>query len=166
MEADFDWKIGNQISIAASFVRIVAAYSEIDSVNEESPPLVSVGAMLSTGGRAARSQVTRTFPRLAIDVNNPVVFPVPPFAHALNLFSAQPAFYTAANSTITYLGGASAGFSAVSTDLVNFVSDGVPFLQALASEDGVRFPEATKFVQLTTTSESSLFVTPCFTLNF
>lgn len=167
-EVDFDWKLGTQLSVAASFVRVSVAFAE---VNAGSPDQVSVAAMLSSGSRASRSQVTRTYPQLTLassggEAGNVVLFPIPPLAHALNLFAVQPEFYDDGAVTIRYVGGASAGFSAASTDLCSWSSDGAPFLQALATEDGVRFPEAAKFVEITNNSETDIVqVTPCFTLS-
>jgi hypothetical protein len=166
--ADFDWKTGNQLSFAASFFRIDIAYSE---VGESCPDRVSVGAMQSSGGRASRSQVTRTYPKLLIDDENPVIFPIPPYAHALYLFANDEDFYGddtgTPNVKIRYVGGASAGFSAVSTDLESFNVGAGLFKTALTCEDGVRFPEAARFVEVSTAVESTTYrFTPCFTLNF
>jgi hypothetical protein len=166
MQVDFDWKLGGQMSVGASFIRVEAAFSE----TVVSPDDVRVIAMFSSGSRAARSQVTRSYPQLItsnegdpVEVN---VFPIPPFAHALNLFALEPEFYETGGIQVRFLGGASAGFSAVSTDLESFITDGIPFLQALATEDGVRFPEAAKFVEVSTVLATSTFhYTPCFTLN-
>lgn len=164
-QVDFDWKNGNQISVAASFVRVLAAYSTTGALI--GPSEVQVAAMLASGSRAARSQATRTYPRLITNDSSVVVFPVPPMAHALNLFAEEPSFYSEDNVAIRFLGGANNGFSAASTaDLVSFVTDGRPFLEALSTEDGVRFPEAVKFIEISTTVEAQDYhVTPCFTLN-
>lgn len=166
--ADFDWKTGNQLSFSASFFRIDIAYSE---VGESCPEKVSVGAMQSSGGRASRSQVTRTYPKLLIDADNPVIFPVPPYAHALYLFANEQGFYEepagVPNVKIRYVGGASAGFSAVSTDLESFNVGAGLFKTALTCEDGVRFPEAARFIEVSTEVEDATYrFTPCFTLNF
>ncbi len=161
--ADFDWKTGNQLSIAASFVRIVAAYSEF---GPNTPDNVRIGAMLSSGSRAARAQATRSFPELIVNSSETVIFPIPPFAHALNLFAREPIFYDPGDVQIRYLAGASAGFSAVSTDFSPWVTDGTPFLPALGVEDGVRFPETARFVEISTvTVAQDYHVTPCFTLS-
>jgi hypothetical protein len=162
MACDFDWKMGNQLSVAASFIRLSAAYSE----TVLGPPNVKLTAMFSSGGRAARSQVTRSYPLLTFSDTQPVLFPVPPMAHALNLFSPSASFYTAAAVSVRFVGGASAGLSAVSTDLCALATDGVPFKQALATEDGVRFPETTRFVEIIKLGAAgTLFVVPSFTLN-
>ncbi len=165
---DFDWKEGNQISVAASFVRLSAAFSEVDAgpPGTTVPIKVSVGAMLSSGSRASRAQNTRTYPRLTFSDTGVVLFPVPPFAHALNLFSNDPAFYTAGTVQIRYVGAATAGFSAASTGLASWVSDAVPFRNALANEDGVRIPESARFVEIVGITPATTFhVTPCFTLS-
>lgn len=160
---DFDWKMGTQISVAASFIRISAAYSEIGT---NTPPEVRIAAMASYGSRAARSQVTRSYPLLTVSDSTVVLFPIPPLAHALNLFSLQQAFYDADNVQIRYLAGASAGFSTTSTSLVSWISDGQPFAQALATEDGVRFPETARFVEVTVEAADTTYeFTPCFTLS-
>jgi hypothetical protein len=167
--ADFDWKTGNQLSFAASFFRIDVAFSEI---GENAPSKVSVGAMQSSGGRASRSQVTRSFPKLLIDDENPVIFPIPPFAHALYLFANEEDFYGddgegVPNVSIRYVGGASAGFSALSTDLESFNVGAGLFKTALTCEDGVRFPEAARYVEVSTAKADTTYrFTPCFTLNF
>lgn len=164
-DADFDWKIGTQMSIAASFVRVSAAYSEIFNT----APVVSVGAMLSSGSRASRAQVTRSYPQLVI--NNDVeegtkIFPIPPLAHALNLFSREPDFYEVGAAQIRFISGANNGFNLPSNDLCSFAYDAAPFLVALANEDGVRFPESAKFVEISTTETGvDYHVTPCFTLS-
>lgn len=161
-EVDFDWKLGTQFSLCASFVRIKAAYSE----TFRAPDSVRVAAMMSSGGRASRAQTTRTYPQLLVTnaEGSAVLFPIPPMAFALNLF-AEPAFYEADAVTIRFIGGASSGFSSLSSDLVSFESDAVPFLSAL-SGDGIRFPEAAKYVQVTTSdSENGLLFTPSFTLS-
>lgn len=163
VEADFDWKAGTQLSMAASFVRVAAAFSE---VGPESPDTVRIGAMISSGSRAARSQVTRTFPRLLVDADHTVLFPVPPYAHALNLFSDNPDFYTADEFLIRYLGAANNGLSTTSTSLLSFQTDGLPFLAGLSSDDGVRFPEAARWVEISTAGAELANVTPCFTLSF
>ncbi len=167
-QADFDWKMGTQLSLAASFLRVAAAYSEIgDNVPQAG---VRIGAMIASGSRASRSQVTRSYPRLDIatsaEADSIVVFPVPPFAHALNLFATDQTFYGANKAIITFLGGASNGFSSSSSDLVTFKSDGQPFFTALATEDGVRFPECTRFVQVEAADGEEFSFTPCFTLSF
>ncbi len=162
-EVDFDWKEGNQISVAASFVRLTCAFSEIGVA--DAPSVVSVGAMLSSGSRAARAQNTRTFPQLSFTASSTVLFPVPPFAHALNLFSADAAFYTAGAAQIRYVGSANSGFSSSSGGLVSWISDAVPFRNALANEDGVRIPEAARFVELTGVTVGTYRVTPVFTLS-
>lgn len=161
-EANFDWKMGTQISLAASFVRISAAYSEF---GETTPDNVKIGAMLSSGSRAARSQVTRSYPQIILEDSDIALFPIPPFAHALNIFSAEPDFYNVGECTVRYVGGVSAGFSSATSDLVSFESDGVPFLAGLANEDGVRFPETARFVQVQA-GTGSYPITPCFTLSF
>lgn len=164
---DFDWKNGNQLSVVASFVRVMAAFSTTGT--QIAPPEVTVGAMFASGGRAARSQATRTYPQLIVNdgEDGTVVFPVPPMAHALNLFCVEPEFYEAGNVEVRFLGGANNGFSAASdADLVSFVTDGVIFLQALATEDGVRFPESVKFIEVSGVADAQDFhFTPCFTLN-
>ncbi len=164
---DFDWRTGNQLSVAASFVRVLAAYSTSGALL--APNEVTVGASLASGSRAGRSQATRTFPRVIVSnaEEGTVVFPVPPQAHALNIFSEDPEFYEVGDVQIRFLGGANNGFSAASTaDLVSFVSDGVPFLHALSTEDGVRFPESVKFIEISTSTEDQDYhITPCFTLN-
>lgn len=163
MVVDFDWKVGTQISVAASFIRVKAAYSEN---GPNTPAEVVVGASVSSGSRAARAQVTRTYPQLIVNDDNAVLFPIPPMAHALNLFSSDPAFYTAGKVVVRFVGGASGGFSAASTDLVSYVGDGVPFSLALGNEDGVRFPESAKFVELSTAvAATDYHITPCFTLS-
>lgn len=162
VEADFDWKVGTQLSLAASFLRVSAAYSEVGSTI--SPPEVRIGAMISSGSRAARSQVTRTYPQLLVDTDHTVLFPIPAYAHALNLFADDQDFYDPDEVTVRYVGGANLGISAASTCLQSFKSDAVPFLNGLASEDGVRFPEAAKWVELSSTNAYN--VTPCFTLSF
>lgn len=166
---DFDWRSGNQVSVAASFVRVLAAYSASGPLL--APSEVSVGAMIASGSRASRSQATRTFPQVrvndATDPSGTIVFPVPPMAHALNIFSIEPEFYEPDAVQIRFLGGANNGFSAASTsDLISFVTDGQPFLEALGREDGVRFPESVKFVEVSTTTPAQDYnITPCFTLN-
>src|SRR6478752_3315617 len=75
-EVDFDWKTGAQISVAASFIRVLAAYSE---VGPATPPAVKIAAMYSSGSRAARSQVTRSYPQILVNDENPILFPVPPY---------------------------------------------------------------------------------------
>lgn len=163
-EVDFDWKVGNQISVAASFARLSVAFSEIGVAT--APNKVRVGAMLSSGSRAARAQNTRTFPQLGFTSASVVLFPVPPFAHALNLFSTVPAFYNAGAVQIRYVGAATAGASASSGALASWISDGVPFRNALANEDGVRIPEAARWVEITgITALTEFTVTPCFTLS-
>lgn len=164
IDVDFDWKEGNQLSVAASFVRLSVAFSEVGPTT--APASVSVGAMTSSGSRAARAQNTRTFPQLIFNSTEVRIFPVPAFAHALNLFAAEPAFYNAGQAQIRFLGAATAGFSAVSTGLQSWVSDAVPFRNALANEDGVRIPESARFVELTTAILAiDYHVTPVFTLN-
>lgn len=165
MMADFDWKMGNQLSVAASFIRLSAAYSE----TEDTPQEVGVMAMFSSGGRAARSQVTRSYPQLTMTGGDVAIIPIPPMAHALNLFDASGEdFYDDGIASIRYVGGVSNGFSSGSSDLCSWVSDGAPFLQALATEDGVRFPEAARFVEISFEAENQniYLITPCFTLNF
>lgn len=162
-EVDFDWKEGNQISVAASFVRLMCAFSEIGEAT--APSVVSVGAMLSSGSRAARAQNTRTYPRLSFSNLSTVIFPVPPFAHALNLFSNEAAFYNAGGVQVRYIGAVTAGFSSASTGLASWTSDAVPFRSALANEDGVRIPESARFVELTTVTVATFTVTPVFTLS-
>lgn len=162
-EVDFDWKQGNQISVAASFVRLSCAFSEIGV--ETAPSIVSVGAMVSSGSRASRAQNTRTFPRLTFTNATTVIFPVPPFAHALNLFAVEPAFYNTGVVQIRYIGAATAGMSSTSAGLLSWVTDGVPFRTALASEDGVRIPESARFVEMTGVTVGTYNVTPCFTLS-
>lgn len=165
---DFDWKEGNQISVAASFVRLSAAFSEVDvgAAGTTVPSKVSVGAMLSSGSRAARAQNTRTYPRLLVNDASVVLFPIPPFAHALNLFANEPGFYTGTNISVRFVGAATAGFSAASTGLQSWQSNGAPFLNALANEDGVRFPESARFVELSTAVPATDYhVTPVFTLS-
>jgi hypothetical protein len=126
--------------------------------------------MLSSGSRAARSQVTRSYPQIigtsgAVDTVTRS-FPVPPFAHALYLFANEQDFYGAGNVSVKFLGGASAGFSAPSTDLVSFNSDGQPYFNALGNEDGVRFPECTRVVEVTVLKAATTYhFTPCFTLS-
>lgn len=162
-EVDFDWKVGTQLSVCASFVRVLAAFSEI----EGAPPSVSIGAMMSSGSRASRAQVTRTYPQLNVtnEEGSAVIFPIPPMAFALNLFSPDAAFYAASGVAIRYLSSTSNGFSATSADLVSFETDAVPFLDALTS-DGIRFPESAKFVEVTTsTADPGLLFTPSFTLS-
>lgn len=166
MQVDFDWKMGGQLSVAASFVRVSAAFSETDNAPEE----VRVIANFSSGSRAARSQVTRTFPKVVVagDGGAPlsvVMFPIPPFAHALNIFATNPDFYDADAAQIRFVGGVSTDYSSVTTDLESAVLDGVSFLNALGNEDGVRFPEAAKFVEVSTIIADSFPITPCFTLN-
>lgn len=163
-EVDFDWKEGNQISVAASFVRLTCAFSEIGVA--DAPSIVSVGAMLSSGSRAARAQNTRTYPRLSFTSADVRIFPVPPFAHALNLFANEAAFYTAGGVQVRYVGAATSGFSSTSAGLASWTSDGVPFRNALANEDGVRIPESARFVELSTVTAATTFtVTPVFTLS-
>lgn len=162
-EVDFDWKEGNQISVAASFVRLMCAFSEVGVA--DAPSLVSVGAMLSSGSRAARAQNTRTYPRLSFTNLTTVLFPVPPFAHALNLFANESAFYTAAGVQIRYVGAVTSGFSSASAGLASWTTDGVPFRNALANEDGVRIPESARFVELSTATVGTFTVTPVFTLS-
>lgn len=167
-QVDFDWKVGNQISVAASFVRVMAAYSTSGLLL--APGEVAVGAMISSGSRASRSQATRTYPKLIVndgEETGTVVFPVPPQAHALNIFSEDPEFYETDAVQIRFLGGANNGFSALSTsDLVSFVTDGVPFFDALSKEDGVRFPDSVKYIEVSTTTVGQDYhITPCFTLN-
>lgn len=165
-KANFDWKVGTQFSIAASFVRLSAAFSE---VGETAPSEILVAAMMASGSRAARSQVTRSYPQLTVvdGGNSTVLFPVPPLAHALNLFSPQPKFYEAGSVVIRYVGGANQGISTASTSLAVFETDGVPFLSAMSNEDGMRFPETARWVEVSYgTSEVVEFeFTPCFTLS-
>lgn len=163
MEVDFDWKVGTQLSLAASYLRVEAAYSEIGS---GSPNEVRIAAMIASGSRAARSQVTRTYPRLLVDSDHTVLFPIPAYAHALNLFADDTDFYGADAVRIRYVGGANNGISTASTSLEVFNIDGVPFLNGLSTEDGVRFPEAAKWVEISTEGEGQFQVTPCFTLSF
>lgn len=166
---DFDWKNGSQLTVVASFVRVKAAYSTLGALL--APSEVTVGAMFASGARPARAQATRTYPQVILTAGEEdpgaVLFPVPPQAHAVNLFSSDPEFYEADQVQVRFLGGANNGFSAVSTaDLVSFVTDGAIFLDALANEDGVRFPEAVKYIEVSTTTEGQDFhITPCFTLN-
>lgn len=164
-EVDFDWKVGTQISVCASFVRVSAAYAEAETAT--TPPEVSVTAMMSSGSRAARSQVTRSYPKIVVVAEGGVaLFPMPPLAHALYLFSEDPAFYEAGNVSVRFVAGASAGTTTATTDLVSFVTDGAIFLQALANEDGVRFPETARWVEVTNNSdEDDYSFTPCFTLS-
>lgn len=162
-EVDFDWKVGTQLSVAASFVRVSAAYAE--GGDETTPPEVSISAMLSSGSRAARSQVTRSYPKISIEEDGYALFPMPPLAHALYLFAEDPTFYEAGNVQIRFVAGASAGTATVTTDLVSFVTDGAIFLQALANEDGVRFPETARWVEVSTELEEGFEFTPCFTLS-
>jgi hypothetical protein len=163
-EVDFDWKLGTQLSVCASYVRIMAAFSEV--VN--APDSVSIGAMMSSGGRASRAQTTRTYPMLSVNnaEGSAVIFPIPPMAFALNLFSAEETFYDADEVTVRYLSAiTNSDFSSTSQELVSFKSDASPFLAAL-SGDGLRFPESAKFVQVTTSaSENGLLFTPSFTLS-
>lgn len=165
---DFDWKNGNQLTVVASFVRVKAAFSTTGTLI--APSKVTIGAMFASGGRPARAQATRTYPQVIAsdsEETGTVIFPVPPMAHGLYLFSEEPEFYEVGNAQIRFLGGANNGFSAPSTgDLVSFVTDGVPFLQALGNEDGVRFPESVKYIEVTGADEAQDFhITPCFTLN-
>jgi hypothetical protein len=163
-QADFDWKLGNQLSVLASFVSIMAAFSE----TTVSPAEVVLSAGFGSGGRASRAQVTRTFPQLHIAGGDPalvVIFPIPPFAHALNLFATDQDFYDTDEVTVRFVGGVSSDFSSVTTDLASFISDAAPFRQALATEDGVRFPESAKFVEVSTSDEAGYNFTPTFTLN-
>lgn len=168
-QVDFDWKNGNQLSVVASFVRVLAAYST--STVGDVPTEVTVAAMIASGSRASRSQATKSFPQLLVSAESTVIFPVPPQAHALNLFCDDSDFYDSDEggglASIRFLGGANNGFAAASTtDLVSWVGDGVPFLQALATEDGVRLPEACKYVEISTSVEDAEYlVTPSFTLN-
>lgn len=166
MQADFDWKVGGQLSVAASFVRVEACFSETDNAPEE----VRVAANLASGSRAARSQVTRSFPQVRISgdgegASEVVMFPIPPFAHALYLFSDDQDFYTADVARIRFVGGVSSNYSSVTTDLASAVMDGQPFYTAMGNEDGVRFPETAKFVEVSTTENAAYLITPCFTLN-
>lgn len=165
---DFDWRNGNQLTVVAAFVRVMAAYSTLGTAI--APAEVTVGAMFASGGRPARAQSTRTYPQLIAsdsEESGVVVFPVPPQAHALNIFALEPEFYEAGNAQIRFLGGANNGFSAASSgDLVSFVTDGAVFLAALASEDGVRFPESVKYIEVSgLAADQDFHITPCFTLN-
>lgn len=162
-EVDFDWKLGTQMSVCASYVRIMAAFSETD----RAPDSVSIGAMMSSGGRASRAQTTRTYPQLNVtnEEGSATTFPIPPMAFALNLFSPDAAFYATSGVQIRYLSGLDNGFSATSQDVVSFESDAAPFLAAL-SGDGIRFPESAKFVEITTSeADPGLLFTPSFTLS-
>jgi hypothetical protein len=170
-QADFDWKVGGQLSFAASFFRVDAAFSQ---TGDAAPDVVDIGAMYASGGRAARSQVTRTYPRLLLTAEAPtVVFPIPPFAHALYLFANEETFYgddgdtpPIPNVSVRYVGGADNGFSAASTDLESFNVGAGLFKDALTNEDGVRFPESARFVEVTANDGEQYRFTPCFTLNF
>lgn len=169
---DFDWKTGNQITLAAKFVRLQAAFSEI----VQAPDKIRIAGLCTPGNSGARSQVTRTFPQLTIsggnvdpDDNQIVIFPIPPMAHALNLFATDSSFYGTDVIQVRFVGGVSSDFSTTTTDLASFVTDGVPFAQALTQEDGVRYPEAAKFVEVSVAGSPEdvtvFHFTPTFTLN-
>lgn len=143
---EFDWHTGNQLSVNATFFDVQAA---INTDDEATPEEIQVGAFYTMGERPARSQVTRTFPKVELAPDGgQVAIPVPPFAHAVYIFAGNSNFYSPGNVEVRFAGGPSIGANYLTGDDVQLSIDGSQFLDSMQNEDGTRFPEQTRFIQI------------------
>lgn len=163
--AEFDWHNGNQFSINSTFFTLEAA---INTADNNTPAEINVGAFYTMGARPARAQLTRTFPQLSLSAAgvSQASIPVPPFAHAVYIFDSNRNFYSPGNATIRYAGGPTIGATYLTGDVVQFEADGSDFLEPIFNEDGARFPEQTRFIQIINNSMvEAIQPTVMFTLN-
>ncbi len=165
--AEFDFHNGAMFTLNAENVAINATFSEITADTAVS---VKLSASVAAGDRPARAQLTRTFPReLLTDVStdplNNVSFPVPNFAHALYIFSDTPDFYQPGAAEIRFTGGPLVGATYFGGDQAALVTDGSSFLAPMENEDGFRFPETARFIQIINNSSIDFNLTTMFTLS-
>lgn len=146
---DFDWHQGSQFSIQATSLDLHAAFEEI---SDDTADRVIVSASLVEGSRAARSQLTRTFSNNIVDTGAGTVIPVPNFAHAFYLFSPDPGFFTMGSVDVLFKGGP------LATDQTQHTTGTDDIQNAMNFEDGTRFPEQTRFLRFTTSSEGAPFI--------
>jgi len=167
-EVNFDWKNGTQFTVATDTVTLDAAFLTIPGTT--GPIVASIQGAMIFGTGPARQQLTRSFPRtelLRFDPETPadISFRVPPFAHALYIFSVESEFYIPGNVEVAFCSGPNCDFSAATGDETLLIIDGSEFLGAMNSEDGLRFPEGTRFVVIRNLGSTDFNITPTFTLS-
>lgn len=164
-QALFDYKNGTQFSIGANSVQIDVAFAEIATETADS---VRVKASLDQGPRASRSQLMRSFPRQTIAEQSLVTYPVPDFAHSFYIFSDDPTIFSPGNVQVRFISGPSTAVVYAGTDQVQGILTGGQ-LDAANFEDGIRFPEATRFISILNNTliggGITYNITPTFTLS-
>lgn len=151
--AEVDFARGTQVSFVASQVSVSARFAETAPEVDER---VLVAAGIAWGSRAARSYPTRTIPSTTLTAaGGPVIFPVPPFAYAVQIFTDPVG--AAAAGPVEFLGGP------LGTDQTTHVEDIGAWGATVLANEGVKLPPSTRFIQITPANDFD--VTLVFPLN-
>lgn len=154
---DIDCKAGVQLSLMADALEVTARIE--NHLDAGSPVSVKVSASVSSGGRAARSFPTRTYPRTLVDPS--ANFLVPNFAYSLILMGDPDLFVSGAADVVISGTNASVGYSA-----------GAPLATLQASQllgaeitDGFKLPNGAAVVSIINNTGEPLYAVPVFALS-
>ncbi len=153
--AEVDFHNGTQFSIPASNISIAARFLEdVADVFDQ----VALSVSIAWQTRAARSLVTRTLVKTTIAPGaGSAIFTVPPFAYGVMLFEDAP---SPSPLTWRFLGGpATTDETQMAESVAALRSEG------MLTNDGVKLPGTTRFIEITNPGGAPIGVTLVFPLN-
>lgn len=169
---EVDWHKGTQVSVVAGTLDVAGRF-ESDYAPDAGGVMVPTGvfpagtydrvrltAAVTRGVRPARSYPTRTFPIFSLGAGVGVRYPIPPFAFAMQLGTPELPAIPAATILVTFQGGTAEDDGIQQRiDAATFSSD------VVRSSDGVKFNDASRFVEIRNLVLAPILITPYFALN-
>lgn len=170
--AECDWHQGTQVSIVAGTLDVSARFESDYAPNVDGVMVPSgvfavgtyfrarVTAAVTRGTRPARSYPTRTFPNFSLGAGVRVRYPIPLFAFAMQLNTPEIPVLPAATLLVTFQGGTRAD------DGIQQRVPGEDFsTPVVRSSEGIRFNDASRFVEIRNLGLAPIVIGPYFALN-
>lgn len=146
--AEVDFKRGTQVSVVATSMKVFAVIDADADPDDGTILSARVNAAMIWGTRPARGHATRT-QRRVVAANSSVIVEIPAFAECLFVGSSDPEVMNGAKLvTFAFLGGP------LATDRVTLVfNNGGAYLLDLLTIPGAKFPEGSRFLEVTNSED-------------
>jgi hypothetical protein len=162
--AQFDAREGAQISVLGASVQVYAEIVIEDPAAQSSViDSATVTASISEGTRAAKAEPTYSYDARILGVGAVLAedIPIPPFARTFMVGSPRtPDPFALGAMAVQFI-----GYAGDATPFVFAAYTGTELLQAMLNGDGLRWPDAARFVHLTNLTAADFIVVPFFELS-
>jgi len=169
---EVDWHKGTQVSLVAGTLDVAGRF-ESDFAPDAGGVMQATGvfpagtydrvrltAAVTRGARPARSYPTRTFPIFSLGGGVRVRYPIPPFAFAMQLGTPELPAIPPGDLLVTFQGGTGAD-----DGIQQRIAGETWSSDVVRSSEGIRFNDASRFVEIRNTILAPILITPYFALN-